>query len=70
MRQWSLNAEDDDRVVLQSLDGASRIAIGDAIVKITAPAVEIVSDTLTHNGVNVGSDHMHSTATDPSGPPE
>lgn len=70
MRQWTLNGEDAERAVLQSVDGLTRIAVGDGIVKITAPAVEIVADdvaiesgTLTHNGVNIGSDHVHGGVT-------
>lgn len=31
--------------------------IGD--VKITAQAIELISSTLTHNGVNIGNDHKH-----------
>lgn len=46
MRQWVLNGEDADRVVVQSLDGLTRIAIGDGIVKITAEAVEVVAATV------------------------
>lgn len=66
MKQWTLNGEDTARVVLQSVDGLSRIAVGDGIVKITAPNViikaddvDIQSGTLTHNGVNIGDDHAH-----------
>jgi hypothetical protein len=66
MRNWSLNAEDAERVVLQSTDGLSRIAVGDGVVKIAAASVVIEADdvdiqsgTLTHNGVNVGSTHVH-----------
>lgn len=70
MRQWTLAGEDDARAVLQSTDGATKIALGDGIVKISAHTVEIVADdvdiqsgTLTHNGVNIGADHVHSGVT-------
>jgi len=73
MRQWTLAGEDAGRVVLQSVDGSTRVALGAGVVKITATAVEIVSDTLTHNGVNVGSDHVHGDVqpgAGNTGPPE
>ena len=72
MREWVLNDEDADRAVLSSVDGLTRIALGDGIVKVTATAIELVSDTLTHNGVNIGSTHTHddvTTGSDMSGPP-
>lgn len=66
MKAWTLNGEDTERAVFQSLDGLSRIAVGDGVVKITAPSVvieaevvDIQSGTLTHNGVNVGATHVH-----------
>lgn len=37
MRQWTLNGEDAESVVLQSTDGATRIAVAAGTVKITAP---------------------------------
>lgn len=60
MRAWVLAGEDAARMVWQTVDGLSRIAIGDGIVKVTAPAIELVSDTLTHNGVPIGDTHKHS----------
>lgn len=60
MRQWALNPEDMERVVLQSLDGVSRIALGTDRVKITTPLFEIdaaattISGTLTVDGVLTG----------------
>jgi hypothetical protein len=46
MRQWTLAGEDAERVVLQSTDGMTRIAIGDGIVKVTAEAVDVVAATV------------------------
>lgn len=60
LRQFTVSGEDADRVVLQSLDGTTRVAVGDGIIRlVTSGAVEIESGTLTHNGVNVGADHTH-----------
>lgn len=43
-RSYSIQGEDADRVVLQALDGSTRVALGPGIVKITAPTgVEIVT---------------------------
>lgn len=51
MRGWAINGEDADRVVLQTTDGATRIAIGPGLVKITTPgAVEIDAPTVTMTG--------------------
>lgn len=40
MRDYTINAEDDDRMVISSVDGLTRIALGDGVIKAT------VSDTL------------------------
>lgn len=51
MRDWVVNGEDADRVVLQTLDGETRIAIAPGLVKITTPgAVEIDAPTVTMTG--------------------
>jgi hypothetical protein len=57
MRDYSI--VDDDSAVLQNADGTVKIALSDAALTITAPAVNIVSPVLTHNGVNIGSTHVH-----------
>lgn len=44
LRDWTLDEEDADRVVLQSLDGTVRMAMGNDIIKFTAPTLEIDSD--------------------------
>lgn len=41
LKQWTLNADDADRVVLQSEDGATRIAVGVGTVDITAATTTI-----------------------------
>lgn len=59
MRGYAINSEDEGNAVLQNAAGTVRITLWPDKVKITAPDVEVVSDTLTHNGVNVGSTHVH-----------
>jgi hypothetical protein len=59
MRGYAVNAEDEANAVLQNADGTVRLALWPNKIKLTAPAVEIVSPTLTHNGVNIGSTHVH-----------
>lgn len=67
MKAWTLDGADQERAVLQSTDGATRIAIGADTVeittsgafKVTAASIDLNSGTLTHNGVNVGDDHTH-----------
>jgi len=60
MTGYTISGDDEDSAVLQNLSGSVKISISSSKVKITAPDVEVVSDTLTHNGVNVGATHTHS----------
>lgn len=60
LRSVTINPEDAENVVLQSIDGTQRIAIWPNKIKITAGAIELVSATLTHNGKNIGATHEHS----------
>jgi len=60
MTGYTIDGEDTDNLVIQSLDGSTKISVGDAGIKLVAVAVEITSDTLTHNGKNIGDDHTHS----------
>lgn len=85
MRGYSIADADQERAVWQSTDGTVRISMSDNQIKIIAPDVEIeaetvkieaesialVSDELTHNGVNIGSDHQHTNSggTGTGGPP-
>lgn len=62
-RSVIINSEDAENVVLQSIDGTQRIAIWPGKIKITATAIELVSSTLTHNGVDIGYHHKHSGVT-------
>lgn len=59
MRQWTLDGEDADRVVLQTEDGATRIALGDGIVRVVtggdveveaAVGVTVTAPLVTING--------------------
>lgn len=53
MRQWALNAEDADRMVLQSTDGVTRIAIGVGLVRVVAETVEVVAETVDFDASEV-----------------
>lgn len=59
MRGITINEEDQENCVLQTLDGSVKVALGADSVKIVAPNVQIVSDSFTHNGTNIGSTHVH-----------
>jgi hypothetical protein len=66
MRQWTLNADDAERVVLQSTDGATRIAIGAGTVDITAPdrvTIDAPEVTMTGNLQVDGTIHADGTVT-------
>lgn len=60
MRNYTIAGEDSDNVVLQNLNGSVKISLSQTTVKISAPNIQLVSDNLTHNGVNIGDDHRHS----------
>lgn len=68
-KQWVIDAANADAAVFQSLDGAAVLSVhsnkivikvGASSVEVSAAGVAIVSPALTHNGVNVGSTHVHS----------
>ena len=50
MRNFTINSEDEDNLVISSKDGLTRIAIGGGTVKITAPTVTIESPAITLDG--------------------
>lgn len=50
----------DTGAVWQSLDGSVKIALSNDTINLTAPNVTITSDTITHNGVDIGAQHRHS----------
>ncbi len=64
MKGYTIAGEDAENAVLQNLDGSVKISLSQTGVKITATSIDLVSSTLTHNGVNIGSTHVHS---DPQG---
>lgn len=48
MRSWSLNGDDTERLVIQSTDGATRIAVGSDVVAVTASSeVTVDAPSLT-----------------------
>lgn len=74
MRGYTIAGEDANNVVLQNLAGTVKVSLGASKVKITAPTVEIVSTdviitstTLKHNGINIGSTHIHPQGADSAG---
>ena len=54
---WSASSE--ESLTIQSNDGSTTIEVGKGSVKIKASSIELESDTLTHNGVNIGHEHVH-----------
>jgi len=70
MRGFVIAAEDASCAVLQSLDGTVKISFGASKIKITAPDIEFVSDTMKHNGTNIGYHHTHPQGSDSRGDAE
>lgn len=66
MRGYNIAEEDAENCVLQSIDGSVKISLGEDKIKIAAPQIELVSSSLTHNGVNIGDTHIHG-GVDPGG---
>jgi hypothetical protein len=80
-RDWIIDGANADAMVIQSLDGGVAISLHDGKIRMEAPVIEMVGEVsitggaLTHNGVNVGSDHVHpinsgSSAPGPTGGPQ
>lgn len=56
-QEWS--ASDESALTIQSDDGSTTIEVSNGSIKLKASSIELESSTLTHNGVNIGSDHTH-----------
>lgn len=84
IRDWAIDEADSTALVIQSLDGSTKLAIGDGVVTINAGTVAINADALEitadvtitggllNNGVDVGSGHVHigvQPGSGESGPP-
>lgn len=54
-------------VGMSSYDGATRIHLAPGSITLTATNVAINSQTLTHNGTNVGDTHVHPQSPDSAG---
>lgn len=71
LKSWVIDGENADALVIQSLDGSVCVSLHDGKAKIVAPEIEFIGDvqvtgnlsvdgTMTNNGTNVGSTHVHS----------
>ena len=72
MTRYTIAGEDQQAAVIQNRTGTVKISMTSQRININAPAVNITasgavairSASLTHNGVNVGSTHVHSQSPD------
>ncbi len=65
LKSWVIDGANADALVIQSLDGSVCVSLHSGKVKIEAADIEIVGNmsvtgTMTNNGVNIGSTHVHS----------
>ena len=65
LKSWVIDGANADALVIQSLDGSVCVSLHSGKVKIEAADVEVVGNmsvtgTMTNNGVNIGSTHVHS----------
>ena len=67
MKGWTLGGDDAQNMVIQNLSGTVKISLGTDSINIVAPHISMVSTTLTHNGVNIGSTHTHPQGADSAG---
>lgn len=65
LKSWVIDGANADALVIQSLDGSVCVSLHSGKVKIEAADIEVVGNmsvtgTMTNNGTNVGSTHVHS----------
>jgi phage baseplate assembly protein gpV len=65
LKSWSIDGANADALVIQSIDGSVCVSLHSGKVKIEATDIEVVGNmsvtgTMTNNGVNIGSTHVHS----------
>lgn len=65
LKSWVIDGANADALVIQSLDGSVCVSLHSGKVKIEATDIEMVGNmsvtgTMTNNGVNIGSTHVHS----------
>ena len=59
MTGYTIAEEDASAMVIQNLAGTVKISLSDQRIKIAAPDIQLESSTLTHNGTNIGDNHVH-----------
>lgn len=65
LKSWVIDGANADALVIQSIDGSVCVSLHSGKVKIEAADIEMVGNmsvtgTMTNNGVNIGSSHVHS----------
>lgn len=65
LKSWAIDGANADALIIQSLDGSVCVSLHSGKVKIEATDIEVVGNmsvtgTMTNNGVNIGSTHVHS----------
>jgi hypothetical protein len=65
LKSWAIDGANADALVIQSLDGSVCVSLHSGKIKIEATDIEVVGNmsvtgTMTNNGVNIGSTHVHS----------
>lgn len=65
LKSWVIDGANADALVIQSLDGSVCVSLHSGKVRIEAADIEVVGNmsvtgTMTNNGTNVGSTHVHS----------
>ena len=65
LKSWVIDGANADALVIQSIDGSVCVSLHSGKVKIEAADIEVVGNmsvtgTMTNNGVNIGSTHVHS----------
>lgn len=65
LKSWVIDGANSDALVIQSIDGSVCVSLHSGKVKIEAADIEVVGNmsvtgTMTNNGVNIGSSHVHS----------
>lgn len=67
MKDFTIAGTDTDNAVFQNLSGSVKVSLGTSKLTIAAPNIEMLSTTLTHNGINIGATHVHPQDADSAG---
>lgn len=67
MTGYTIDGEDAENFTIQNNDASVKITLGEDTIKLKATNILFESETLTHNGINIGDTHVHTQNADSAG---